>query len=108
MSAGELRVEAKVENLSAIIDFATATLSDACPMKERMHIELVTEEIFVNIASYAYAEPGGDVVIRRSGGEGGEGPGNIWGRSNFVGGTFPSLSAPEGTVGPFRRGRSRP
>ena len=42
-------------------------------MKERMHIELVTEEIFVNIASYAYAEPGGDVVIRRSGGEGAEG-----------------------------------
>jgi anti-sigma regulatory factor (Ser/Thr protein kinase) len=73
MSAGELRVEAKVENLPAVIEFATETLTDACPMKERMHIELVTEEIFVNIASYAYAEPGGDVVIRRSGGEGAEG-----------------------------------
>ncbi len=73
MSTAELRVEAKVEHLSAVIDFATGTLTDACPMNERMHIELVTEEIFVNIASYAYSEPGGDVVVRRSGGEGAEG-----------------------------------
>ena len=73
MSAEELRVEAKVENLPVVNAFATATLTSACPVKERMHIELVTEEIFVNIASYAYSEPGGFVVIRRSGGEGPEG-----------------------------------
>ena len=42
-------------------------------MRDRMHIELVTEEIFVNIASYAYSEPGGFATIRRSGGEGPEG-----------------------------------
>ncbi len=71
--ADELRVEAKVDNLQQVIDFATGTLTDACPMRERMHIELVTEEIFVNIASYAYSEPGGFAVIRRSGGEGSEG-----------------------------------
>ena len=73
MRTEELRVEAKVEALSEVIEFATGTLTDACPMRERMHIELVTEEIFVNIASYAYSEPGGFVTIRRSGGEGPEG-----------------------------------
>lgn len=73
MSAEELRLEAKVDKLPVVIDFATGTLTDACPPKERMHIELVTEEIFVNIASYAYPEGGGSVVIRRDGGEGAEG-----------------------------------
>ena len=73
MSAEELRVEAKVEKLPAVNAFVTATLTDACPAKARMHIELAAEEIFVNIASYAYSEPGGIVVVRRSGGEGPEG-----------------------------------
>lgn len=73
MSTEELRVEAKVDNLPAVIAFATGTLTGTCPMRERMHIELVTEEIFVNIASYAYPEGGGSVVVRRSGGEGAEG-----------------------------------
>ena len=70
MNSEELRVEAKVEHLPQAIEFATGTLSDACPMRERMHIELVTEEIFVNIANYAYPDGGGFVTIRRSGGEG--------------------------------------
>jgi anti-sigma regulatory factor (Ser/Thr protein kinase) len=73
MSRDELRIEAKVEKLPEAIEFATGTLTDDCPMRERMHIELVTEEIFVNIANYAYSEPGGFVTIRRSGGEGPEG-----------------------------------
>ena len=73
MKSDELRVEAKVDLLPTVISFATGTLTDACPMRERMHIELVAEEIFVNIASYAYAESGGFVTIRRSGGEGPEG-----------------------------------
>ncbi len=69
----ELHIEAKVENLSKAIAFATGSLTETCPMGERMHVELVTEEIFVNIASYAYGEAGGSVTIRRSGGEGPEG-----------------------------------
>ena len=73
MKTDELRVEAKVENLQQVVTFATATLTEACPARERMHIELVTEEIFVNIANYAYPEPGGFVTIRRRGGEGPEG-----------------------------------
>ena len=73
MKTEELRVEAKVEKLPAVIEFVTGTLTDQCPMRDRMHIELVTEEIFVNIASYTYSEPGGFATIRRSGGEGPEG-----------------------------------
>ena len=73
MSAEELRVEATLENLPAVIAFATETLTDACSLRERTHIELVTEEIYVNIASYAYPDGDGFAVIRRDGGEGPEG-----------------------------------
>ena len=73
MKTEEFRVAADVEKLPEVIGFATGTLTDACPMRERMHIELVTEEIFVNIASYAYPGPGGFATIRRRGGEGPEG-----------------------------------
>ncbi|MBO4853254.1 MAG: ATP-binding protein [Schwartzia sp.] len=73
MKTDEVRIEAKVENLPAVIAFATETLTGRCPPRSRMHVELVTEEIFVNIASYAYPETGGFVTIRRSGGEGPEG-----------------------------------
>lgn len=73
MKAEELRIAAKVENLPEVIEFATRSLTDACPMRERTHIELVTEEIYVNIASYAYPEGDGFVTIRRSGGEGPDG-----------------------------------
>ncbi|MBQ7516465.1 MAG: ATP-binding protein [Schwartzia sp.] len=64
--ADELRVEAAVENLSAVTAFVTAPLAVLhCTQKERFQIELVTEEIFVNIASYAYPASSGSVVIER-------------------------------------------
>jgi UDP-N-acetyl-D-galactosamine dehydrogenase len=44
MKTEELRIEAKVEALPEAIAFAVGTLTDDCPMRERMHIELVTEE----------------------------------------------------------------
>ncbi len=69
----ELRVEAKIDSLPEVIEFTTGTLTDDCPQRERMQVELMTEEIFVNIASYAYDEAGGFVTVRRSGGEGPEG-----------------------------------
>ena len=73
MKTEELRVEAKVDALPRVSEFATGTLTDACPMRDRLHIELVTEEIFVNIASYAYPDGGGFATVRRIGGEGPEG-----------------------------------
>ena len=51
----KITVDAVVENLQEVIDFATEKLEARdCPMKAAMQLELVIEEIFVNIASYAY------------------------------------------------------
>ena len=51
----KITVDAVVENLQEVIDFATEKLEARdCPMKTSMQLELVIEEIFVNIASYAY------------------------------------------------------
>ena len=51
----KITVEAVIENLQTVMDFATEKLEERdCPMKASMQLELVIEEIFVNIASYAY------------------------------------------------------
>ena len=51
----KITVDATVDNLQQVIDFATEQLEERdCPMKVVMQMELVIEEIFVNIASYAY------------------------------------------------------
>ena len=51
----KITVEATLENLQTVIDFATERLEARdCSMKVVMQTELVIEEIFVNIASYAY------------------------------------------------------
>ena len=55
----KITVEATVDNLQKIIDFATEKLEERdCPIKASMQLELVIEEIFVNIASYAYDATG--------------------------------------------------
>ena len=54
----ELVLPAQVENLSAVLSFLEEQLEEAsCPMKQVMQITVAAEEVFVNIASYAY-EPG--------------------------------------------------
>lgn len=51
----KITVDALLENLQTVIDFATEKLEERdCSMKVVMQTELVIEEIFVNIASYAY------------------------------------------------------
>ena len=51
----KITVDAVLENLQTVIDFATEKLEERdCSMKIIMQTELVIEEIFVNIASYAY------------------------------------------------------
>ena len=51
----KITVEATLENLQTVVDFATERLEARdCSMKVVMQMELVIEEIFVNIASYAY------------------------------------------------------
>ena len=56
--------EARVENLDSVLEFMEdELLSHGCIMKLVMPINISLEEMFVNIASYAY-EPGtGDATI---------------------------------------------
>ena len=56
----ELEVEAKVENLDQVLAFVDSRLEARdCPEGYKMNIDIAVEEIFVNIASYAYdGEPG--------------------------------------------------
>ena len=61
----ELELEAKVENLSEVLTFVDEQLEAAhCPMKIQMQIDIAVEEIFVNIANYAYAPEIGTATVR--------------------------------------------
>ncbi len=64
-SPEELELDALVENLDEVQAFVDERLEQAdCPMKAQMQIDVAVEEIFVNIASYAY-EPGrGKALVR--------------------------------------------
>ena len=60
----ELRIDAKIENLEQVLAFLDTELESIdCPMKEQMQLDVAVEEIFVNIASYAYQPGEGDALI---------------------------------------------
>ena len=60
----ELTVTADDNNLEAVQDFIREQIGFACEnVKTLMQIDLAVEEIFVNIAHYAYTD-GGDVTIK--------------------------------------------
>lgn len=60
----EFNVKAKVNNLNKVLSFVTCMLEEAgCSMKLQMQIEVAVEEIFVNIAHYAYTPGEGDATI---------------------------------------------
>lgn len=51
----KMTIEAKVDNLNEVLAFVDEKLEENdCPMKVQMQIDVAVEEIFVNIASYAY------------------------------------------------------
>ncbi len=61
----ELKVEARVENLPQVLEFIDTELENSgCDMKNQMKIDMAVEELFVNIAHYAYRENVGDAWIR--------------------------------------------
>ena len=62
----ELNLEtADVDQLGQILQFVDEHLEALnCPMKAQMQIDIAVEEIFVNIASYAYAPEEGPVTLR--------------------------------------------
>ena len=60
-----LAVEAKIENLDRVLAFIEQGLEAAdCPVKAQTQICVAAEEIFVNIAHYAYTPETGSAVIR--------------------------------------------
>ncbi|MCL2044376.1 MAG: SpoIIE family protein phosphatase [Treponema sp.] len=61
-----ITLRSEIESLHSLMSFIGNELDSAgCPRKERGQIELAAEEIFVNIANYAYAgeKDGGDVTV---------------------------------------------
>lgn len=61
----ELRIEATKQNLPQVLAFTEEVLEEAgCPMKVVMQIDIAVEEIFINIANYAYKPETGEAVIR--------------------------------------------
>ena len=61
----ELTIEATLENLPQVIGFLERCLEEAdCPLKAQMQITVAAEEIFVNIAHYAYAPETGEATVR--------------------------------------------
>ena len=61
----ELKLEATDDHLGEVQVFLDAQLEAAnCPPKARMQLIIAAEEIFVNIAHYAYAPGSGDVIVR--------------------------------------------
>ena len=55
---------AQTSNLDSVLLFVDGLLEEhGCPMKEQMALDIAVEEIFVNIANYAYDHPGGKAVV---------------------------------------------
>lgn len=65
MSSHELDIQAATEKLTEVLDFVNEQLEKAdCPPRTLIQINVAVEEIFANIASYAYAPGTGRAVIR--------------------------------------------
>ena len=61
----ELTMDAKVSNLDDALAFVDGELAALdCLMKTQMQIDVAVEELFVNIAHYAYAPGSGSVTLR--------------------------------------------
>ena len=59
-----ITLAATIDNLQQVTDFAAEKLEARdCPLKASMQLELVIEEVFVNIASYAYDGETGDAKL---------------------------------------------
>lgn len=60
----KLQIPAAVENLNHVLAFVDSHLEAAdCPFRTQMQLDVAIEEIFVNIASYAYENVCGDAEI---------------------------------------------
>lgn len=61
----EITLEAKTENIEKVTQFVDEQLeSCGCPMKAQMQIDIAIDELFGNIANYAYAPETGHATVR--------------------------------------------
>lgn len=61
----ELTIAATVENIDAVTEFVDEQLEALdCPMKAQMQINIAIDELFGNIAHYAYNPDVGDATVR--------------------------------------------
>jgi sigma-B regulation protein RsbU (phosphoserine phosphatase) len=61
----EIKVEAEVENLRPVMDFLNGELKALnCPDKIRRQIDVAVDEIYGNIAFYAYGDDTGDITVK--------------------------------------------
>lgn len=59
-----LKVSAETKNLTQVLAFVDALLERAgCPLKMQMRIDVAVEELYINIANYAYLPGKGEAVI---------------------------------------------
>lgn len=61
----EITVDAVTENVSKVMEFSEALLEEAgCPFKVITQIDVAIDEIFSNIARYAYGDRSGEATVR--------------------------------------------
>ena len=61
----EITVDAACENLELVTDFINDQLAQAgCPFRTQMQIDIVIDEIFSNIAKFAYTPLHGKATVR--------------------------------------------
>ena len=61
----ELTLPAEIDRLPEVLSFVEEQLEEiGCPMKAQMQVSVAVEEVYVNIASYAYAPDTGMATIR--------------------------------------------
>ena len=61
----ELTLAATLENIPKVTEFIDEQLEALdCPMKSQMQIDMAIDELFGNIAHYAYGDGAGDATVR--------------------------------------------
>ena len=60
-----ITVEAKIENVDKVTEFVNEVLGEKeCPLKVQMQLDVAIDEIFGNIAYYAYGKGSGNATIQ--------------------------------------------
>lgn len=61
----EISIAATIENIEVVTDFVNEELEALdCPMKAQMQIDVAIDELFSNIAHYAYSPEVGNATVR--------------------------------------------